>query len=117
MKFKTTKKAINAGYYNRICIGYCNIQYMLQYKSPIAYTSRVEGWAADIYEISPNTVIITGYAPFGNIRPAYEVQERYNNQAREIVGNWDLSIDEKKSALNELLAAFVKEVTQCETAL
>lgn len=112
MKFKTTKKAINAGYSNRICIGYCNIQHMLQYKSPIAYTSRAEGWAADIYEISPNTVIITGYAPWGNIRPAYDVQRKYDCKAREIVGNWDLSVEERKKELEELIKQFIEEVTQ-----
>ena len=50
MKFKTTQKAIKANYTNIICVGYCDLQHLLTYKTPIAYTVRREGWGADIYE-------------------------------------------------------------------
>ena len=61
MKFKTTQKAVNAGFYKRICVGYCNIQTLLAFENPVAYTARREGWAADIYDMGGGVAIITGY--------------------------------------------------------
>ena len=48
MKFKTTQKAIKANYNTIICVPYCGLQNLLNYESPVAYTERREGWAADI---------------------------------------------------------------------
>ena len=64
MKFKTTRKAIKQGYENVIQVPYCGLQNLLRCESPIAYTTRAEGWGADIYDFG-NTAIVTGYAPFG----------------------------------------------------
>ena len=43
MKFKTTKKEINNGYEFVISAGYCKLQYLLKWESPIAYTTRADG--------------------------------------------------------------------------
>lgn len=110
MKFKTTKKAIMNNYNNVICVSYCGLQSLLSRKSEIAYTSRREGWAADIYEIAGNTAIVTGYAPFGNIRPDYETVKRYETAAEKIKYNYSLDWDEQTKQLDELLTAFIKEV-------
>jgi hypothetical protein len=110
MKFKTTQKAIKQGYRNVIQVSYCGLQNMLRCESPIAYTTRAEGWGADIYAFG-NTAIATGYAPFGNIRPGYETNQRYEKRAREItdgIYNWQ----EKKAMLAELIEEYIKEVTQ-----
>lgn len=112
MKYKTTQKAVNAGYYKRISIGYCNIQTLLAFESPVAYTTRREGWGADIYDMGGNIAIITGYAPFGNIRVTYEVQRRYEEEARKIRYNPALTWEEQKAQVQELLRQFVEEVTQ-----
>lgn len=85
MKFGTSQKAIRQAYTNVISVGYCNICYLLKYDIPIAYTTRREGWGADIYEITPSTCIVTGYAPFGNIKPSYDILREYNETARDIV--------------------------------
>lgn len=109
MKFKTTQKAINAGYYNRICIPYCELQTLLDYETPRAYTAGAYGWNADIYEISNNTAIITGYRPWGNVRPDYETLKRYEKAARDIA--YKMSYEERKTELKKLLREFVAEVT------
>ena len=110
MKFKTTQKAIKQGYKNVIQVSYCGLQSLLKCESPIAYTTRAEGWGADIYAFG-NTAIATGYAPFGSIRPCYEVNQRYEEKATkatEGVYNWQ----EKKTILAELIEEYIKEVTQ-----
>lgn len=111
MKYKTTKKAVNEGYTNKICVSYCALQTLLAYESETAYTSRREGWAADIYDFG-NTAIITGYAPFGNIRPSYDVCRHYEKQAERIRYNYDLSYDDQKNQLQQLINKFIKEVTK-----
>lgn len=111
MKFKTTQKAVKAGYTVTICIPYCDIQTLLSYENPVAYTTRREGWAADIYDMGGSVAIVTGYAPFGNIRPAYDVRRRYEEQARKIRYG-SLKWEEQKEQLHELLRQFVEEVTQ-----
>ena len=83
MKFKTTQKAIRANYNEIICVPYCGLQNLLNYENPVAYTARCEGWAADIYDMGGGVAIVTGYAPFGNIRPPYELRERYETDAEK----------------------------------
>lgn len=110
MKYKTTRKAVNAGYINRICVTYCALQNLLSHESETAYITRREGWAADIYDFGA-TAIITGYAPFGNIRPGYEVCKRYDNAAEKIRYDYSLSWEEQGARIKELLTAFIEEVT------
>src|SRR5574344_2079452 len=110
MKFKTTQKAIKNGYSNVIGVSYCALQQLLSCESEIAYTTRAEGWGADIYQFG-NTAIVTGYTPFGNIRPSYEVNQRYEQRATEAakgVYKWE----EKKAILQELIKEYIQEVTQ-----
>ena len=109
MKFKTTQKAIKQGYKNVVQVSYCGLQSLLRCESPIAYTTRAEGWGADIYQFG-NTAIVTGYAPFGNIRPGYEVNQRYEEKAAKAtdgIYNWQ----EKKAILAGLIDEYIKEVT------
>lgn len=110
MKFKTTQKAITNGYTNIIRVSYCGLQSLLRCEGPVAYTTRAEGWGADIYAFG-STAIATGCAPFGNIRPDYEINQRYEKRAREITDgmyNWN----EKKAILQELIEEYIQEVTQ-----
>lgn len=110
MKFRTTQKAIKNNYSNVLRVGYCNLQSLLAYERPIAYTTRTEGWGCDIYEISQNTVISTGYAPFGNIKPEWDVQRKYDKMAESILYDSKKSYEEKHSELKALQIEFVKEV-------
>ena len=107
MKFKTTKKAIKENYNTILKIGYCNIQNLLQYENPIAYSTRAEGWACDYYEVG-NVIISTGYAPIGESVP-YELQKKYNEKA-EIL--YHKNYETKKRLLHDLLVEFVSEATK-----
>lgn len=114
MKFKTTQKVVKAGYSTIICVPYCGLQNLLTYESPVAYTARCEGWAADIYDMGGGVAIVTGYAPFGNIRPSYELRERYETDAEKIRYNYSLAWKEQREQLKQLARAFIEEVTRHE---
>lgn len=109
MKFKTTQKEIRANYNKIICVPYCGLQTLLNYESPVAYTVRREGWAADIYDMGGGVAIVTGYAPFGAIRPSYELRERYEKQAEKIRYDYSLSYDQQQESLKSLARDFIKE--------
>lgn len=111
MKFKTTKKEVMNGYHVVICVGYCSLQSLLSCKRETAYTTRREGWAADVYEISPSVAIVTGYAPFGNVRPDYSITQRYEEAAMRVCDTV-LTWGEREKQLDDLLNNFVKEVTK-----
>ena len=111
---KTTQKAIQEGYHTIICVSYCNLQTILSYENPIAYTSRREGWAADIYDMGGGVAIVTGYAPFGNVRPGYDICRKYEKQAEKIRHNYDISYDRQLDMLKNLAKEFVKEVCENE---
>ena len=108
MKFKTTKKAIKEAYSTIISIGYCNLQYLLQTTNPIAYTSGVDGWKADIYDIN-GVAIVTGYQPFGNIEADYDICYKYEKKAIKIIRNI-YDYEARKAALNDLIGEFIEEV-------
>lgn len=110
MKFKTTQKEIRANFNKIICIPYCGLQTLLNYESPVAYTVRREGWGADIYDIGGGVAIVTGYAPFGNVRPSCDICRKYEKQAEKIRYNYTLSYDRQRDMLKSLAKKFVKEV-------
>lgn len=87
MKIKVTRKLIKENFKNIISINYCDLQFLLKAAniSPAYYCTRAEGWACDIYVININTVIVTGYASFGNIKPDFKTLENYENKAKKIL--------------------------------
>lgn len=107
MKFKSTKRDIMANYPKMIKIGYCDLQFLLKYESPIAYTAGVYGWNADIYDFG-GVAIVTGYRPFGNIYPDWEIVQKYEEEARKICYNY--SSEEERIVLQELQKKFIEEV-------
>ena len=110
MKYKTTQKEIKSGYYHTICVPYCGLQDLLSYENPVAYTTRAEGWGADIYEIDSNTCIVTGYAPFGRYRPDYKTLEKWNRAAVKKCSQ--VKLENHKRSLEILLKKFAKEITE-----
>lgn len=111
MKFKTTKKEVKEGYRNIIKIGYCDLQYLLYYRNPIAYTSGTYGWNADIYEIGRGSAICTGYRPFGDIKADYELIREYDDKARALIAlSTEIDFAEIKGALEKLLDEFIIKV-------
>lgn len=110
MKFKTTKKAVNEGYNNIICVGYADLHYLLNQLEPTAYTAGVYGWNADIYNIN-GKMLVTGYRPFGNIKPDYDIVHKYNMMAKDIIHDTK-DYTECKEKLNNLINEFIEEVTR-----
>ena len=112
MKKRTTKKAINNNYKNVICVGYCNLQTLLSGHDAKFYTVRAEGWAADVYEISANTAIVTGYAPFGNIKPEYDLQREYEVAAEAACADVSISYEMRREKIEKLLSDFIEVFTK-----
>jgi hypothetical protein len=115
MKFRTSKKDITnkySGYYYQVCIGYCDMQYLLNYENPIAYTCGTYGWNADIYDVSDivgyNVCIVTGYRPFGNIRLDYDKKHEYEKRAEQIVHDYKRDFEERKKELQTMIADLIK---------
>lgn len=82
MKYKTTAKAVKAGYYRIISAGYCELQGLLKYKSPIAYAAGYYGWNFDVYDID-GVAIVTGYRgmPAKNSKADYKMIREYENKS------------------------------------
>lgn len=110
MKHKITRRELRARFDTVISVGYCNLQSLLVDVDPCYYLTRVEGWAADVYRVGRDAVIVTGYAPIGNIAPSYELQRKYELAARRVIGDGlHINTIEKQSRLETLRADFVKE--------
>ena len=106
MKLKATKKEILNRYDAIIKIGYCEAQYLLNCEDAFAYSSGVNGWACDYYDIN-GVIISTGYAPIGK-EVDYNTIKKYNNEARAL--DYGANYEEYKSKLRELTQEFIDEV-------
>lgn len=109
MKFKTTKKAIKENAYAVLSVGYCDLQYLLQFQKPIAYSSGQYGWQCDYYQFG-NLWLATGYdTPNSqNIEePRYQEIRAIEAKARRIIET-DHKTKEKK--INKLLDSFIKKI-------
>lgn len=108
-KIKTTKKSIVEGFNKVISVGYCRLQHLLYFKQPYSYNSGRNGWNCDFYQITLNTIISTGYSPCGTTAD-YSIVEKYDGLAQKIISNREISLDDKKSQIEELLLKFIEEV-------
>lgn len=98
---RVTQKYVCSTFTNIICVPYCALQDLLKYDAPLFFTSGIYGWNADVYMIDFDTCIVTGYRPFGNIRPNYALTDVFNRTA--------LKADTPEKC-KDLLNAYVKEV-------
>jgi hypothetical protein len=106
MKIQTTKKAILNGFNTVLSIGYCDVQYLLNYKSPFAYSAGVYGWSCDYYQIG-NVCISTGYSPIGTQIKDYSKVREIEKQAQTICCNYDLKHEDKLIQLDALIAELI----------
>ena len=108
MKYKTTRKAIVAGTpaNNLVCVGYCDLSNLLWGHEPIAYTSGVYGWNFDVYEVYGKT-ICTGYRNMPGRKANNEAA--YEEKARAISDNYDLSWEERRDRIESLLKEFCEQ--------
>ncbi len=97
MKLKATRKEIKNGYRHILSIGYCALQTLLNYESPFAYSTRVEGWSCDYYDID-GVCISTGYSTIGKYVD-YELIREYENKAQ----------NKSREERSQLLSEFVKK--------
>lgn len=118
MKFKTTKKAIMANYKTIIAVPYADLQYLLRFENPIAFTSGDYGWNADIYDIGNGVAICTGYRSFGNVKAGCIACCKYNQAAKDLIdkayqqptGDHFPTWNECAEMLRPLIEDFIKEV-------
>lgn len=110
MKTKITQKALKENYSNIICVGYAALQHLLTFEKPRYYTAGITGWKADVYELEnfPETIIVTGYQPFGTCRPSYNLVSAYDNRAKEVLTT-TTNYDKQKKAIETLIICFVME--------
>lgn len=110
-KIKLTKTSLNADYWNILGTGYCNLQFLLKFQEPFAYSTRAEGWACDYYDVD-DVLISTGYAPMKSkrVKSCYELEHEYDDKAREIYNDSSLSWEEKENKINRLLHEFIERV-------
>lgn len=104
MKYKTTRKAVVNGSSRLVSVGYCGLQTLLRYHSPIAYTSGVYGWNFDVYEVYGLT-ICTGYRgmPGRRANNAY----KYEQAAQDALERLDWR--EAETEIERLLAEFCSQ--------
>lgn len=105
MKYKTTRKAVVNGSVNVRSTGYCDLSYLLRNHSPIAYTCGVYGWNFDVFEVYGVT-ICTGYRNMPGKR--LDGVAEYEQEAREIWGNYSMPYEEQKEKTEILLQEFCK---------
>lgn len=105
MKTKITRKAIKERFENIISVPYCSLQMLLHEEDADYYCTRIEGWACDVY-IFGDVAISTGYAPFGNIKPSYELIKKYDAIAGEICFR-EHDYETRKKLLSNLIADFI----------
>jgi hypothetical protein len=108
MKLKTTKKQIKNNFNNVYSFGYCQIQNLVYYKNAFAYSSGSSGWSCDYYEID-NVCLSTGYSPTG-VGIDYDLVRKYEDKAKKLIGNYDLTHKVRKNRCNKLLSKLINEI-------
>lgn len=93
MKARTTQKFVKRINRHVIWLYYCEAQNLLRYSAPALYTAGVYGWNADVYNVGADAVV-TGYRPFGDVRPDPELVKRYDAAAEKIDAGIAVTADE-----------------------
>lgn len=101
MKAKVTKKQVMSYNSNVLEVGYCGLQSLLGRFSPQYYTCGVYGWNADVYEVD-GMCIVTGYRPFGTIRPNREQLDKVEKEYQAL-RELHLPCDEETKEAKRLL--------------
>lgn len=110
MKTKITRKKVFETHKDVIQVGYCDLYHLLKFSEPQFYTTRPEGWGADVYSMD-STAIVTGYKPFGNVKPSSDFVKAFDNKAYEIQSE-NVSYESKRERVTSLLEDFLAQVTK-----
>lgn len=108
MKYKTTAKAIRQFTPSNYLIsaGYGDLQDLLSFHEPSAYTCGVYGWNFDVYDVHGVT-ICTGYRGMPG-RRANQIREA--ERAARMVRSYEsgLTWEEQKATVEKLLLLFLE---------
>lgn len=102
MAIRATRKEINATFRNVYSVPYCSIQYLTMDVAPMAYTSGVYGWNADVYAMG-SAALVTGYRPFGK-EVDRAIVDSFENRAKQLVH------DRRYSELAKLRNEFIQSL-------
>ena len=61
-KLKTSQSKMKTSSPIVLGVGYCELQCLLTYESPIAYAANQYGWVCDLYMINDRYSIVTGHS-------------------------------------------------------
>lgn len=114
MKYRTTKREIRNCGATVYKVGYCNLQNLLRFNDPFAYSGGVYGWACDYYRIGgtfDGVIISTGYNPIGKIID-YNILKEYDGKAGKILANYDLPYEKQKAEVEALLNEFIQRISE-----
>ena len=112
MKKNITAAAIKNQFKNIIKVGYCDLQTVLSSFEPNYYTSGIYGWNADVYQIAADTVIVTGYRPFGNIKPDRAIIDLCESTAKRNARDYNMTWDQRKNANHEIIRDLIGMLTR-----
>lgn len=92
--------------YRILSVGYCDMQYLLKFQNPVAYSAGVNGWDCDYYEID-GVVICTGYNPIKskNMIDDYKLIREYEQKAGQ-----DITTAQINELLYELIGKLKKPI-------
>lgn len=106
MRIKTTRKQIEQNF-KCIAVGYCQVQYLLNYASAPYYSSGVYGWNFDTYPFvykGCNVAICTGYRHVPGKRVPYDIEKSFDDRAKDILAD---SEGNKRERLDVLIQEFL----------
>lgn len=109
MKFKTTNKAIKDNYFKIARVGYCDLQTLLRYKEPFAYTCGSYGWNANFYDLN-GVCICTGYRSLIGESIPHEIIKKYEQKARAIMEKYVFDYKKASKSLDKLIEKFLIEI-------
>ena len=118
MKARISQKEVRNTNSRILRIGFCDMQFLLQYHDCNMYSAGIYGWSCDYYIINsantgvftPYTIISTGYRPLDNreTKPDIELLMLFEKYASLVLDSaTEASTAVKQSWLNRLLSAFV----------
>lgn len=101
-KIKATKSEMRKNY-RILSVGYCELQFLLAFRSPVAYSAGTYGWACDYYDIY-GVIISTGCSPISSKNVAkidYKTLRHYDDLANK---------ETTREGIEKLLSEFIKIV-------
>jgi len=105
-KIKTTLKAVKNSHQYVVPVGYCQLQTLLWFHSPMAYAAGVYGWSCDLYSLSHNVAICTGYRTTGNLDYPYDRIRAFEARASKI----SYSTPDYREQLDKLIDELIADI-------